>query len=98
MQIPLHQTWQEKAAAKVAKTRAKIPQEWTLSKADIEDSKQQRQLSGLFIERFLDSEEREIIRHDSVPLLSKIRSGHYTALQVAKAYCKTAAITHQTVS
>ncbi|KFY92325.1 hypothetical protein V500_04203 [Pseudogymnoascus sp. VKM F-4518 (FW-2643)] len=95
MQIPLHQTWQEKAVAKVAKTRAKIPQEWILSKADIDDARQQRQLSGPFIERFLDSEEREIIRHDSVPLLSKIRSGHYTALQVAKAYCKTEAIAHQ---
>jgi amidase len=98
MQTPLQQNWQEKAEAKVAKTKAKIPLEWILSKADIEDAKKQRQLSGSFIERFLDNEEREVIQNDSVPLLSKIQSGQYTACHVAKAYCKTAAIAHQIVS
>ena len=98
MQIPFQQTWQEKAEAKRAKTKSKIPEEWTLNKDDLAAAKEQRQLSGPFIESFLDGRELEITSNDSVPLLAKIRSGHYTALQVTKAFCKRAAIAHQIVS
>ena len=98
MQTPLQQTWHEKAEAKRAKTKSKIPEEWTLNKDDLAAAKKQRQLSGPFIESFLDSRELEITSNDSVPLLAKIRSGHYTALQVTKAFCKRAAIAHQIVS
>ncbi|KAI9778891.1 MAG: hypothetical protein M1839_007854 [Geoglossum umbratile] len=61
----------------------------------IEDAKKQRQLSGRFIEKFLSGEELGNIRNDSVSLVEKIKSGRYTALQVARAYCKTTAIAHQ---
>lgn len=98
MQIPLQQTWHEKAEAKRAKTKSKIPEEWTLNKDDLAAAKKQRQLSGPFIESFIDSRELEITSNDSVPLLAKIRSGHYTTLQVTKAFCKRAAIAHQIVS
>jgi hypothetical protein len=54
MQIPLQQTWHEKAKAKRAKTKSKIPEEWTLNKDDLAAAKKQRQLSGPFIESFLD--------------------------------------------
>ncbi|KAH0536017.1 hypothetical protein FGG08_007084 [Glutinoglossum americanum] len=89
------EAWQTLAKAKVAATKSEIPQEWVLGQADLEDAKNQRQLSGPFIEKFLDKEELEIIRNDSVPLVEKIASGQYTALQVTRAYCKTAAIAHQ---
>lgn len=98
MKIPLQQTWQKKAEAKVAETQSKIPDEWTLQKHDLEAAKRQRQLSGPFIERFLNDGELEITGNDSVPLLSKIKSGQYTALQVTTAFCKRAAIAHQIVS
>ena len=98
MQIPLQQSWQNKAEAKVAKTKSKIPAEWILPNSDLEQAKKQRQLSGPFIEKFLEDAELEIIRLDSVPLITKIKAGEYTALQVTKAYCKTAAIAHQIVS
>ena len=94
---PLHQTWQDKAAAKVARTKAKIPDEWTLQKVDLIAAKKQRQLSGPFIERFLNNDELEITNLDTVPLLSQIESGHYTAIRVTKAFCKRAAISHQIV-
>jgi amidase len=97
MQIPLEQTWQEKAEAKRAKTKSKIPEEWTLDKDDLVAAKKQRQLSGPFIERLCDADELEITSNDSVPLLAKIKSGHYTALQVTKAFCKRAAIAQQIV-
>lgn len=95
MKIPLQQTWQKKAEAKVAETKSKIPDEWTLQMHDLETAKGQRQLSGPFIERFLNDGELEITGNDSVPLLSKIKSGQYTALQVTTAFCKRAAIAHQ---
>lgn len=98
MQVPQQQTWQDKAATKVAKTRAKIPEKWILQESDLEDAKKQRKLSGPFIERFLDDGEVAIIRNDTVPLLAKIKSGEYTALEVTLAFCKTAAIALQIVS
>ena len=98
MQIPLQQTWQQKAEAKRTGTRSKIPEEWMLTQDDLAAAKKQQQLSGPFIESFLDDLELEITSNDSVPLLAKIRSSHYTALQVTKAFCKRAAIAHQIVS
>jgi len=89
--------WQAMAKAKVADTWSKIPREWILGHEDLENAKKQRQLSGPFIESFLEEGDLEIIRNDSVPLVEKIRSGKYTALQVARAYCKTTAIAHQIV-
>ncbi len=92
------QSWQDKAAAKVAETRSKIPLEWILKNEDIEDAKNHRDLSGAFVAKFLQNEELEVIRHDSISLVEKIKAGQYTALQVTKTYCKTAAIAHQLVS
>ncbi|KAH0559168.1 hypothetical protein GP486_004292 [Trichoglossum hirsutum] len=85
------------AQAKVADTMSKIPQEWVLDQADLEDAKKQRRLSGPFIEKFLDKGELEVIRDDSMSLVEKVKSSQYTALQVARAYCKTAAIAHQII-
>ena len=90
--------WQAMAKAKVAETMSKIPREWILDQTDLDDAKTQRQLSGPFIEKFLDEGDLDVIRNDSVSLVEKIKSGRYTALQVASAYCKTAAIAHQIVS
>jgi amidase len=78
MQIRLQPTWQEKVEAKRAKTRSKIPEEWTLNKEGLAAAKKQRQFSGPFIESFLDGHELEITSKDNVPLLAKIRSDHYT--------------------
>lgn len=97
MQI-IHDSWQAKAAAKVAETQAKIPRDWTLSESDLNKAQKQRKLNGPLFESFLDSSEREIIKNDSIGLVDKIKSRHYSALQVTRAYCKAAAIAHQIVS
>jgi amidase len=69
----------------------------TVQKHDLEAAKRQRQLSGPFIERFLNDGELKITGNDRVPLLSKVKSGQYTALQATMAFCKRAAIAHQIV-
>lgn len=98
MQTPSRQTWQEKAAAKTAETRSKIRPEWTLKESEIEDARRKRQLSGPFIESFLNDDELAITRSETVLLAAEIKAGGFTALEVTLAFCKTAAIAHQIVS
>lgn len=97
MQI-FQESWQAKAKAKVTNMESKIPKEWTLEKADLDEAKKQRNITGQFIERFLGASEVDIIRNNSVQLVEKIKSQHYTAVAVAQAYCHTAAVAQQIVS
>lgn len=92
------ETWEAKAKAKVAETKSKIPNEWRLNQSSLDKAKQIRKLSGAFIESFLSDEELSITRNDSTLLVEKVKTGEYTALQVAQAFCKTAAVAHQIVS
>lgn len=97
--MQVHQrSWETKAKAKVAETNSKIPNEWRLSQSSLDQAKQMKKLSGPFIESFLNDEELVIIRNDSTLLVERVKTGGYTALQVAQAFCKTAAIAHQIVS
>lgn len=91
-------SWEAKAKAKVAETSSKIPKEWRLNQSSLDKAKQIKKLSGPFIESFLSDEELSITRNDSTLLVEKVKTGEYTALQVAQAFCKTAAIAHQIVS
>lgn len=93
-----HLSWQAKARIKVADTESKIPKEWVLKQADLDKVTQQRNLTGPFIEQFLDGSEKDIIRNDSLCLVEKIRSQRYSAVEVASAFCKAAAIAQQIVS
>lgn len=92
------EAWEEKAAVKRAVTVAKIPEEWRLTEEQINDAKAQRQLAGAYFQGFLTDEERKITGEESTEIVSKIKSKEYSALQVAKAYCKAAAVAHQMVS
>jgi amidase len=90
-------SWQDRAAAKVAETASKIPPQWRISEEGRERAKEQRNLTGPFIESFLSDSEALIIRLDSLALVEKIATRSLTSLEVAEAYCKTAAIAHQIV-
>lgn len=95
----IHQdSWKAKAEAKVAETNLKISDEWRLNQSSLGKAKQIKNLCGPFIESFLNDEELSIIRNDSTMLVEKVKTGEYTALQVAQAFCKTAAIAHQIVN
>ncbi|KAK3398744.1 amidase signature domain-containing protein [Sordaria brevicollis] len=87
--------WEARAAKKREDTLAKIPAEWRLSAADLEFAAQQRDLTGPFVERFLEPEVIDIVKTDSVPLVNDIRAGKRSAVEVTKAFCKTAAVAHQ---
>ena len=91
-------SWESKAAKKRASTLAKIPPEWRLSPTDLERASRQRDLTGSFIEGFLDANEIAIVNMDSVTLVEAIKTRKLSAVEVAKAFCKTAAVAHQIVS
>ncbi|KAI0856473.1 amidase signature domain-containing protein [Xylaria cubensis] len=88
-------SWEARAAIKKADTLKKIPASWRLSREDLAKSEKQRDLTGSFIQGFLDADEISITSKDSVQLVQEIKDGKLTAVQVTSAFCKTAAIAHQ---
>lgn len=100
MTLPLaimETSWEDRAAAKRANIIAKIPAAWRLSLHDLERARDQRDLTGAFINQFLTEEDIFIISKDSVELAKCIEHGDLTAVDVTTAFCKTAAIAHQIV-
>jgi len=91
-------SWEAQAAKKRADTLAKIHPEWRLSDRDLESAREQRDLTGPFIQNFLLPDEVSIVSMESVDIVDSIRHGKLTAVQVTTAFCKTAAIAHQIVS
>ncbi|KAL4732182.1 hypothetical protein ACLX1H_001190 [Fusarium chlamydosporum] len=87
--------WQDRAAAKRAETLNKIPSEWILSAEDLEQARQERDITGSFIERFLNEEEISITSMKSAPILKALAEQRLTSVQVATAFCKRAAVAHQ---
>ncbi|KAL9032918.1 MAG: hypothetical protein Q9180_006227 [Flavoplaca navasiana] len=87
--------WQTSAKAKVADIHSRIPKQWVLSERDLENANQRRSLTGPFIHQHLTIEEKKIIAHDSVQLVERIKHREYTAVDVTRAYCKTAAVAQQ---
>lgn len=90
--------WEARASKKRADTLAKIPPEWRLNQEDLRRAEEQRDLTGSFIQSFLLPDEVSIVSMESVDIVDNIRRGKLTAVQVTKAFCKTAAIAHQIVS
>ncbi|KAI1146361.1 amidase signature domain-containing protein [Nemania diffusa] len=88
-------SWKVSAATKRADTLNKIPPQWRLGPADLAAAQKQRDLTGPFIQQFLNADEVSIISRDSVAIVEDIKKGRLTAVQVTTAFCKTAAIAHQ---
>ncbi|GAW20091.1 hypothetical protein ANO14919_095870 [Xylariales sp. No.14919] len=88
-------SWQARAAAKREDTLNKIYPKWRLSPIDLARAKEQRNLTGSFIQQFLQAEEISIISRDSIDIVEAIKKGELTAVQVTSAFCKAAAIAHQ---
>lgn len=91
-------SWETRAAEKRASTLGKIPPEWRLDPADLERAKKQRDLTGPFIQKYLEPDEIAIISSGSVEIADAVGQGVLTAVAVAAATCKAAAIAHQIVS
>lgn len=90
-------SWEAKAAAKRESTLARIPAEWRLAPEVVERASRQRDLTGPFIQGLLKPDDVEIVRMDSLPIVDAIMEGRLTAVRVATAFCKAAAVAHQIV-
>ena len=91
-------SWQKTASRKRDSISHKIPKDWILSDEVVEKAKQNRVLTGSFIEDLLDSQTLQITSLNSVNLVDAIGNGSFTAVQVTRAFCKRAAFAHQIVS
>ncbi|KAL6916189.1 hypothetical protein FSST1_007684 [Fusarium sambucinum] len=88
-------SWESRAATKRAETLDKIHPEWRLSPKDLERARQQRDITGPFIQQFLNEDEVSITSMTSAPILEALGDRKLSAVQVATAFCKRAAMAHQ---
>lgn len=88
--------WKQTAQNKADSVLSLIPQEWRIS--DIPSADKQRDVTGAYIQQFLDKKEIEITETDAVGIVEKTTSGQWTAVEVAKAFCHRASIAHQLVN
>lgn len=88
--------WQKIAKDKAEKVLSLIPKDWLIS--DVPSAREQRDVTNTYIQQFLDKKEIEITETDAVGVVEKTRSGQWTAVEVAKAFCHRAAIAHQLVN
>ncbi|CAG1972961.1 unnamed protein product [Fusarium graminearum] len=88
-------TWESRSAAKRAETLDKIRPEWRLSPEDLERARQQRNITGPFIQQFLDEGDVSVTSMTSAPILKALGEGKLSAVQVTSAFCKRAAVAHQ---
>lgn len=70
-----------------------IPKEWRLP--SIPSPEEQRDITGPYIQQFLDKKEVEITETDAVGIVKNTTTGVWTSVEVAKAFCHRAAISHQ---
>lgn len=89
--------WEQRALEKKQETWAKLDA-WRLEDDVLERAKSVRNLTGDFIEGLLSIEDCQITRLCSQQVVNSIREGVFTTKQVASAYYKRAAISHQLVS
>ncbi|KAK3371231.1 amidase signature domain-containing protein [Lasiosphaeria ovina] len=87
--------WEARAAAKRASTLDKIPAEWNLSPASLSKARNQRDLTGPFIQQFLNGDEIFILSKEATDIVDDIKHGKLSAVQVTTTFCKAAAIAHQ---
>lgn len=80
--------WQRVAWQKNMATLAKIPPEWILPEAVLEEAAAMRHITGPFIRKLLNEEEVTITEAPTAQLIGYIRTRQYSAKEVAAAYCK----------
>lgn len=88
--------WRQVATQKRDSVLALIPEDWRIpAPPSVEE---QRDVTGKFIQQYLDAKEIEITETDAVGIVEKTSSGTWTAVEVAKAFCHRSAVAHQLVS
>ena len=88
--------WKKAAKDKADSVNNLIPKEWRIpAPPSIEE---QRDVTGSFIQQYLDKKEIEITETDAVGIVKQTSSGAWSAVEVAKAFCHRAAVAHQLVN
>ncbi|KAF7896646.1 uncharacterized protein EAF01_009049 [Botrytis porri] len=87
-------SWEAQATERASLILEKIPREWRLSSNEIAYARTQRNIICVIC-KYLDRFEQEVLNHDSISILRKLRSGEWTAVQCVLASCKIACIAHQ---
>jgi len=88
--------WKKIAAEKRDSVLALIPEEWRIPAPP--SAEEQRDVTGKFIQQYLDPKEIEITETEATTIVEKTSSGQWTAVEVTKAFCHRAAIAHQLVN
>lgn len=90
--------WEEIAAAKVEEVTASIPKEWIIP-ASIFPSKTTTNVSTFVAQSgMFSTREIEITASSAVKITAKVATLEWTAEEVTRAFCKSAAVAHQLVS
>merc|ERR1711939_867008 len=90
------QDWQAKADAKRQAILDSIPEKWRLS--SVPSAQDQKDVTGPYIQQFLDPKEIEITETDAVGIAKQTASGAWSAVAVAEAFCHRASLAHQLVN
>ncbi|KAG2163125.1 hypothetical protein VTO58DRAFT_110591 [Aureobasidium pullulans] len=88
--------WRQIATQKRDSVLALIPEEWRIPAPSSVD--EQRDVTGKFIQQYLNTQEIEITETDAVEIVEKTSNGTWTAVEVTKAFCHRSAIAHQLVN
>ncbi|CAD0027269.1 unnamed protein product [Aureobasidium pullulans] len=87
--------WRQIATQKRDSVLALIPEEWRIPAPPSVD--EQRDVTGKFIQQYLNTQEIEITETDAVGIVEKTSNGTWTAVAVTKAFCHRSAIAHQLI-
>ncbi|THZ84846.1 amidase [Aureobasidium pullulans] len=88
--------WRQIATQKRDSVLALIPEEWRIPAPPSVD--EQRDVTGKFIQQYLNTQEIEITETDAIGIVEKTSNGTWTAVEVTKAFCHRSAIAHQLVN
>ncbi|KAL1306087.1 hypothetical protein AAFC00_004207 [Neodothiora populina] len=88
--------WKRVAADKRDSILALIPEEWRISAPP--PASEQRDVTGKFIQQYLNPEEIEITESGATDIVHKTSTGVWSAYEVANAFCHRAAVAHQLVN
>lgn len=89
-------SWQQKGDKKRLAVLDLIPLAWRIENPPSRES--QKNVTGAYVQQFLNAKEIDITESDAVKIVEKTRSGKWSATEVVTAFCHRAAIAHQLVS
>lgn len=88
--------WHARATAKRQAVLGLIPGQWRIPAPSAPET--EKDVTGSYVEKFLDASEIKITNTDAVTIAEQIRNGAWSAVEVTTAFCHRAALAHQIVS